>query len=86
MPTRQRRIPWTGNDWSHCPPFYPPHPLPGAGGYDEGMIRPMPLVAAILGLALLTAGILDGNYRELAIAGAILMTGALLAESPSRPS
>jgi hypothetical protein len=51
------------------------------------MKRNATIAAALLGLALLAVGILEANYRDLSIAGAILMAGALLAEPwPTRPS
>jgi hypothetical protein len=48
--------------------------------------RSLPIAAALFGLALLVWGIFDGTYRDLMIAGAILMTGALLAECQHPPA
>jgi hypothetical protein len=63
------------------------------GVFGEGAVlggtmkRNATIAAALLGLALLAVGILEANYRDLSIAGAILMAGALLAEPwPTRPS
>lgn len=48
------------------------------------MKRAAPIFAAIVGIVSLVFGIFDATYRELTIAGAILLAGALLAGSASR--
>jgi hypothetical protein len=42
-----------------CPAFYPPHPFPGAGGYDGGMDL---ILLIVLSIILAPVGVLIANY------------------------
>jgi hypothetical protein len=48
--------------------------------------RNAPIAASIGGLVLMVFGYLDRNYADLTIAGAILMSAALVSILPMRPA